>query len=169
MIEEIGTITATVKQDDKQFIYVETQIKTTCGGCQANDDCGTGILAKAFSPKKEQVYLLCEEEVKVGQKVKLGIPETTLLSASVLVYILPLVIMMAIAILAQSLLPLLGLVGELWVVGLALLSAILTFYYIRSYIKNHKLQDYQPHLIATFPWQGESIDILTISNSSTQE
>ncbi|MFT5676558.1 MAG: sigma-E factor negative regulatory protein RseC, partial [Paraglaciecola sp.] len=112
MIEEIGVITAIDKKDNEQYIWIETQIKTTCGGCQANDNCGTGIVAKAFTPKKEQLHLACDETVNVGQQVKLGIPEEDLLMASALVYLLPIVVVLLTAVIAQFVFPMLGLHAE---------------------------------------------------------
>jgi sigma-E factor negative regulatory protein RseC len=168
MMEEIGIITGVERRNDLQYILVETQIKTTCGGCQANDDCGTGIVAKAFSPKKEQLYLLCESAVKVGQGVKLGIPEERLLSASALVYLLPLVVMLSAALAAQFSLPLLGLEGEAWIIASAFIAAVLSFYWLRYYFKQDKHADYQPQLIALMPWQGESIDFVTLPGTSSK-
>jgi sigma-E factor negative regulatory protein RseC len=168
MMEEIGIISAVEMRNNQQYIRVETQIKTTCGGCQANDDCGTGVVAKAFSPKKEQLYLLCESAVNVGQGVKLGIPEDRLLSASALVYLLPLVAMLCAALLAQFTLPLLGLQAEGWIIATVFITAILSFYWLRYFFKQDKQADYQPQLIALMPWQGESIDCVTLPGTSSK-
>lgn len=168
MMEEIGIITAVERRNSLQYIRVETQIKTTCGGCQANDDCGTGVVAKAFSPKKEQLYLPCEQVVKVGQGVKLGIPEERLLSASALVYLLPLVAMLSAALAAQFSLPLLGLQAEGWIIASAIVAAALSFYWLNYYFKQDKQGDYQPQLIALLPTQGESIDFVTLPGTSSK-
>lgn len=166
-MEEIGIITAVERRNSLQYIWVETQIKSTCGGCQANNDCGTGVVAKAFSPKKEQLYLPCEQTVKVGQGVKLGIPEERLLSASALVYLLPLMAMMGAALVAQFSLPLLGLQGEGWIITSAVIAAAVSFYWLSHYFKQDKHSDYQPQLIALLPWQGESIEFVTLSDTSS--
>jgi len=166
MMEEIAVITAVERRNKLQYIRVETQIKSTCGGCQANDDCGTGIVAKAFSPKKEHLYLPCEQAAKVGQEVKLGIPEERLLSASALVYLLPLMAMLGAAMATQFSLPLLGLQGEGWIIASAIIAAALSFYWLSYYFKQDKHGDYQPQLIALLPWQGESIKFVTLSDTS---
>jgi sigma-E factor negative regulatory protein RseC len=166
VIEEIGTITAVEHSNNRQQIWVETQIKTTCGGCQANDDCGTGIVARAFSPKKEQLILDCDQTVKVGQQVKLGIPEERLLSASALVYLLPLVCMACAALFAQFALTSVGIQGEGWVILSALISAIFSFYAVSQYLKKDKQADYQPQLLGLLPWQGEAIEFVSLDDSA---
>ena len=163
MIEEMGVITAIDTKDNTQYVWIETQIKTTCGGCQANDNCGTGVIAKALTPKKEQLYLACEETVNVGQQVKLGIPEENLLKASALVYLLPIVVVLITALIAQLVFPLLGLYAEGWVVISAMLAAIICFKRISVYLKHDKQADYQPQLMALVPWHGEVIDVVSVS------
>ncbi|MFT4937068.1 MAG: sigma-E factor negative regulatory protein RseC [Paraglaciecola sp.] len=168
MIEEIGVITAIDKKDNAQYIWIETQIKTTCGGCQANDNCGTGIVAKAFTPKKEQLYLACDETVSVGQQVKLGIPEESLLMASALVYLLPIVVVLLTAVIAQFVLPQLGLHAEGWVVLSAILAALGCFKQVSVYLKHNKQAEYQPQLIGLLPWHGEAIDFVSVSAATKQ-
>lgn len=155
MIEEIGTITAV----DQDHIWVETQIKTTCQSCVANDNCGTGTVAKAFSPKTEQLILRCHQDAKIGQKVKLGIPEQHLLNASALVYLLPLVMLVVSAIVAQTMLPILGASSELWIVGCSLLTTTACFLMIKRYVKADKSDRFQPKLLALIPLEEEQIAI----------
>lgn len=163
MIEEVGVITGIDKQNHEQYIWVETKIKTTCGGCQANDNCGTGVIAKALTPKKEQLYLACDETVNIGQQVKLGIPEGNLLKASALVYLLPIVVVLVTALIAQFVFPLLGLYAEGWVVVSAMLAAFGCFKRISNYLKHDASHDYQPQLIGLLPWHGEAIDFVSVN------
>ncbi|WP_342804774.1 SoxR reducing system RseC family protein [Alteromonas sp. M12] len=156
MIEEIGVITAV----DKDHIWVETEVKSTCGGCQAQDNCGTGVVAKVFTPKKEQLILRCHQAAKVGQRVKLGVAENQLLTASALIYLLPLVVMIATAIGAQYLLPLIDLKHELWVVGAAFITTFITFKYLKQYANQPNTNRFQPKLLAILPAQ----DTPTITN-----
>jgi sigma-E factor negative regulatory protein RseC len=85
MIEEMGRVVAT----EPGFAWIETQVKTTCASCVANDNCGTGLIAKAFTPKPEHLKLATPSELRVGQSVKIGIPEQHLLSASAWMYLVP--------------------------------------------------------------------------------
>jgi sigma-E factor negative regulatory protein RseC len=159
MIEEIGTITAV----DDDHIWVETQIKTTCQSCVANDDCGTGAVAKAFSPKTEQLILRCHDAAKVGQKVKLGIPEQHLLNASALVYLLPLMALIGSAVLGQWALPVLNLHSELWLVLFTFAVTTFCFMAIKKHIKTDKSERYHPILLALVPLHENKIEIQQIS------
>lgn len=150
MIEELGTIKAV----DKDHIWVETMIKTTCGGCVANDHCGTGTVARAFSPKTQTLIFRCSKHAEVGQQVKLGIPEEALLSASALMYLLPLVVLVASALGAQYALPYLDLHSELWVVLFSFAATGLSFVKIRRMLQRNDKQIYQPRLLALLPRKG---------------
>ncbi len=93
MIEETGVVVAV--EGDKAWI--ETQVKSTCGSCKASEACPTSTVAKAFSPKPEHVLIDVPCHLTVGQSVKIGISETALLYASMMVYILPLFSMIVFA------------------------------------------------------------------------
>ncbi len=147
MIEEIGVITAV----DKDHIWVETQIKTTCGTCQAQDHCGTGTVAKAFAPKTEKLILRCKQPAQVGQQVKLGIEEQQLLGASALMYLLPLFTLVAVALGAQALLPKFGLEHELWIVASAFLATYGCFRWLRKHAQGDTEHRFQPKLISLLP------------------
>lgn len=149
MIEEIGVITAV----DKDHIWVETQIKTTCGSCQAQDNCATGVVAKAFSPKKEQLILRCRQQAEVGQKVKLGIQESHLLGASALVYMLPLVVLISVAVAGQYFLPTLGLTNELWIVAASALATYACFRWVKTQTNHEHEHKFQPKLLAIIPFE----------------
>lgn len=147
MIEEVGRVAAV----DEQHIWIETEIKTTCSACQANDNCGTGTIAKAFSPKTETLKLPRFQNVKVGQQVKLGIPEKSLLSASALVYMLPLLVMVISAVLGPFLLAQLALEHELFVVAFTLLTTSASFAWVRHHISQQAPERYQPRLLEVLP------------------
>ena len=155
MIEEIGTITAV----DDDHIWVETQIKSTCSGCQANDNCGTGVVAKAFAPKTDKLIFRCHQQAKVGQKVKLGIPEQALLTASILVYFVPLLVLVATVLVAQAVLPALGLSHEGYVMLAGAILTALTFLWVKSKVKADKDHQYQPRLLEILPLERDQIPV----------
>lgn len=91
MIEERGIITALKALPDGQTgIAVQTSVKTTCGSCSAKKSCSTSVIAEHFTPNSEALYFTTDQDVQVGQSVALGIREDTLLKASFMVYVLPL-------------------------------------------------------------------------------
>lgn len=159
MIEEVGIVVAVENQDGEQKIWVETEIKTTCNSCQVQSNCGTSVVAKAFSPKKQNIMLSYEQAVVIGQKVKIGIPEEALLSASIQVYLLPILGLIAGASLANLLLPLLSLNSELWVISAGFSTAILVFSLIKYRMTNISNKQFCPTLLQTFPLESHAISV----------
>ncbi|MCV2883247.1 SoxR reducing system RseC family protein [Aestuariibacter sp. AA17] len=155
MIEEIGI----VKEIDKDVIWVETQIKTTCGSCHASDNCGTGVVAKAFSPKTDLLKLACSERAEVGQKVKIGIPERTLLHASALVYLLPVFVLVLSASLSGIFWKQLGLDSEGFIIFSAFFATFVSFMGVRAYMQKQTHKGFEPHLIALLPKEQDKIPI----------
>lgn len=100
MIEEIGKVVAT----EPGFAWIETQVKSTCTSCVGNDSCGTGLVAKVFTPKPEHLRIPTPSPLQVGQSVKIGIPEQHLLSASVCLYLVPILILLVSASVLQNVL-----------------------------------------------------------------
>ncbi len=86
MIEEKGTVVAV--SDDK--IWVQTIRQSTCGSCSARKGCGQGVLARMSDGRANQVRVHNTCGATVGDPVVLGIGESQLLRASLLVYALPL-------------------------------------------------------------------------------
>jgi sigma-E factor negative regulatory protein RseC len=136
MIEEMGL----VKKVDAPYVWVETQIKTTCGSCQAKSNCGTSVIAKIFNPKAELLRLKSPIDLSVGQQVKLGIPEETLVSVSALVYLFPLCIFMVTIVATQSIFSLHELISLVFGVSTALLS----FWWVSRYSKSQKTSSFSP-------------------------
>ncbi|GGO73776.1 SoxR reducing system RseC family protein [Bowmanella pacifica] len=160
MIEELGVIKAV----DQDHIWVETQIKTTCGGCSVNQDCGTGAVARGLSPKSQLLIFRCTKPATIGQQVKLGIPEEDLLGASALMYLLPLLVLMASVLLGSAFLPAVGLQHELWSVLLAAIFTALSFWQIKRYLQSAKRSQYQPRLLELLPYHGQTLDVVEVTD-----
>ncbi|MDN4500869.1 SoxR reducing system RseC family protein [Alteromonadaceae bacterium BrNp21-10] len=146
MLEETAVVTAV----ENQAIHVQTQIKTTCGGCQQNNNCGTGVIARAFAPKTEDIVIPYTGTVAVGQQVTLGIAENSLLQASALIYLLPLAVMIIAVMLAESILAQIGLTHEIWLILTAFFAAVVSFIGVRYYVGAQK-QQYLPQLLSIVP------------------
>jgi sigma-E factor negative regulatory protein RseC len=128
MIEETATVVAV----EGDYVWVETQVKTTCNSCKASESCPSSTIAKAFSPKPEHIHLQVPCSLVVGQQVKIGISENALLHASTMVYILPLVLFMLCAALIQFILPSLH---ELLNLGLSSLVALASYWWVSAQSK----------------------------------
>jgi len=143
MIKETATVVAV----DGDVVTVEAAIKSTCNACQAQSDCGTGVVSRAIAPKTQQLTLRTPMPVRIGQQVTVGIPEAGILSASAWLYVLPLVAFILAYSVAMSLLSTTAFRHELWAM---LPSALVTYavykaiaYKLRR-IENSK---YQPVLL----------------------
>ena len=86
MIEESGTVVAL----DGDHVWVQTIRQSTCGSCSARKGCGQGALARMTDGRSNQVRVRNACGASVGDQVVLGIEESQLLRASLLVYALPL-------------------------------------------------------------------------------
>ena len=92
MIEEQGRVVAV----EEGTVWVETERKSTCSSCSAKNGCGQHLVDK-YRTKKTHSYIRASSNLDLneGSTVIVGIPEASLMKASVLAYLLPLVFMMA--------------------------------------------------------------------------
>lgn len=128
MIEE----TAHVVSVEGDNAWVETERRSSCGSCSAKG-CGTGALSKVLGAKKQQMKVQNPVGAKAGDTVVLGIEEGVLLQGSIMVYILPLVLMLAGGLLGESLAPQWGSGPEGPSLLFGLLGLFAGFYWLRVY------------------------------------
>lgn len=159
MIEEIGVICSIEQHNNQQVVMVETQIKSTCGSCEAQSNCGTGVIANVFASKREILRFPLNELVEVGQKVSLGIPEESLLKASAMVYCLPLFALVLSALVGQSILPLVGLMAEGWLILFSAICSYLTFRLVRRFLSSADQGDFSPRILKVFPLELDNIHV----------
>ena len=159
MIVEIGVIRAVEQRNSQQVVLVETQIKSTCGSCEAQSNCGTGAIAKVFASKRETLSFRLNGLVEVGQKVSLGIPEENLLKASAIVYCLPLLSLVLSAVIGQSILPLVGLMAEGWLILFSAFNTYITFRFVRRFLNNSDQGDFHPRILKVLPLEIDNIQV----------
>lgn len=143
MIEETGTVVA-LKGDQ---VWVQRLGQGICAQCSARGGCGQAALSRLGGGERARQILLPNrlsaeqgQAVAVGDRVVMGIAEQALLTASGLVYLLPLLLMLAGALLAD----LLGPPGDLAAIlagagGLAAGFALVAFIQCR-YERSTRLQ-----------------------------
>ncbi len=90
MIEEVATVIAI----EPGGVWVKTQLKSTCGACQQQDSCTSGLVAKAFTPKEPRLFVNTDLEVLIGQQIRIGLHEDALTQSALRVYLLPLLVFM---------------------------------------------------------------------------
>ena len=103
MLVESGRVVA-IEQDG---VWVETLRKTTCGACAARKGCGHGLLNEVSAGSKGLVRVLVGDDLQPSQcniddQVEFTLPEEVILRGSLVVYIVPLVLMLAGAALASG-------------------------------------------------------------------
>jgi sigma-E factor negative regulatory protein RseC len=86
MIEESARVIAC----EAGFAIVETQVQAACGGCQAQAGCTTSVLAGLFKRRHNRLKVLNPIQAAPGQQVIVGLPEQSLVSISLVAYLLPL-------------------------------------------------------------------------------
>lgn len=142
MIETVATVVAC----NNGLITVEAMRKSSCDKC-SEQECGNGQVNRALSNRYHRLTLPFSEPVTVGQQVIVALPEQGLLTAAALMFVLPLLCILAGAGLGQWLLVDLFDQHELWVSGFALLAGIVGFALARW--KHRKIQSHQwfePHI-----------------------
>lgn len=99
MIEEPGRVVAL----DDGAVWVETRRKSTCSGCSAKNGCGQGLMdTLGVREQRGLIRALSDLQLQVGDSVIVGVREDVLLRGAVLVYLLPLLMLMAAATLAAK-------------------------------------------------------------------
>lgn len=91
MIEEQGRVFSI----EGDAVWVETERQSTCSGCKAKNGCGQHLVDK-YRPSSAVAYIKAASDGSLaeGDRVMVGIPENSLLKASSVVYLLPLLLLM---------------------------------------------------------------------------
>ncbi|WP_445396391.1 SoxR reducing system RseC family protein [Zobellella sp. An-6] len=96
MIEEVAIVVAV----GEGGVEVASFSKSACGQCRQNSQCGTGLVSNALPGREHRFFIATELELKVGERVRIGIPEQSLITSALLLYLLPLLLLLAGALLA---------------------------------------------------------------------
>ncbi len=94
---------ATVVSWQNGIATLHSEIKTTCNSCSARKGCGSAMLNKLGPKNAHIMQIVSEKPLEPGQRVELGIKESSLLGSALLVYMTPLVGLFTVAGLFQML------------------------------------------------------------------
>lgn len=99
MVKEEGVVTAS----HNGLVEVEVVRTSSCQACQAKAACGHHAIAKVTA--SNNVNLLAQDDLscEVGEKVIVGVPESTLLTASFFMYLAPLLSLIFATVIAETL------------------------------------------------------------------
>ncbi len=111
-------------------LELEVQRQTACGNCEVQGACGVGALGRLLGIRKPRLSLPGNATVKKGDIVTIGIPEGALVRTSLLLYLLPLVSLLLVAVLGESVFNL----AEGLNVAMSLSLAALVWYFTASRI-----------------------------------
>ena len=148
MIEESAQVIAT----EGDFVWVETQRQSTCGGCAANQACGTATLAKVLGNRRTRVRALNHDGAQVGDTVVIGLDETALIRGSLAVYAMPLLAMFTGGIVGALLSERWAVGGEALTLGLGVAGLIAGLLWLKSF--SRRIRDdsrYQPVVLRRVP------------------
>lgn len=117
MLIEQGRV-VTIETD---AVWVETIRRSTCGSCAARSGCGHGVLARATASRglvrAQESTALRASSLAIDDVVDIALPEEAVLRGSLLVYGLPLILGLAVALLGSTLGEIASVLG--FAVGLA--------------------------------------------------
>ncbi|MEE8342548.1 MAG: SoxR reducing system RseC family protein [Gammaproteobacteria bacterium] len=98
MLEETGRVV----QVSGDTAWVETERASTCAGCVAKSGCGTAVLSRVMGVRRNRVRALNPVHACAGDRVVIGLQEDALVRGSLAMYLIPLMGLLAGAILGQS-------------------------------------------------------------------
>lgn len=99
MIKEWATVVAW----HNGIAQVHCDVKASCSSCASRAGCGSRVLNKLGPQTSHTISVPSVEPLVVGQKVELGITESSLLGSALLVYMSPLLGLFVVASLFQVL------------------------------------------------------------------
>lgn len=143
MLEEEGRV---VRIEDG-YAIIHTERGTSCDGCSAKSSCHT---MTDSSSSLMEMRAINSVGAKVGDRVKVAIDSIVLLKSSFLVYVLPLIVMIAGGIIgdnyARKNMP--GSDPDLIAGAVGIVSLVISFLLIRLWNKSlEKKKEYQPQVI----------------------
>lgn len=122
--------------------WIEAQPQGGCSGC-AKQGCGTGLLARR-RPSRLAVHT--DVSLRVGDRVRLGMPTKSFLQAALIVYGLPLLAAILAGGFAETTLP-----SGYVTVPLAFVGGLLAGCLMSRYLLQRHQRQYQPILLAAEP------------------
>jgi len=125
---------AIVTRRDGSRVELELQRGSTCGQCELSRGCGTGALGRLLGKRSKPLVIETDRDFKPGDRLQLGLSESALVKASLTVYGLPLLGMVAAGLIASF-----AVVSEV-LIALAACTGFIAGFKFASYL-SHPLED----------------------------
>lgn len=152
---------ALVVDKNAEGVWVETCRQSACQSCSSKGSCGHALLSKISRGQTQRMLVQTKLELEIGDQVVLGLSEQAFLKGSALVYLLPLVVMILMAVIGEQISG-----TDSWLslimAGLGLLAG---FLWVRRYSKKHQFNpDYQPVVLRKLPLPKSSGQTIPLSS-----
>lgn len=144
MLKEV----AVVSQIKGEQVELMTQVKTTCGSCEQQRHCGTGIISRVLAPKPETLLLNCPFDVQVGQRVIIAVAETAMLKLAFLIYFAPILCLLFAALALHSYNPLLH---DAITATFSLSFVLAYFFILRAFVRHSGWARLEPKVVGVVP------------------
>ena len=86
MLEENGIVVSI----SKGMAEVSVTPQSACGSCSASSGCGTSLIASLFPERNSRFKVKNSLDAQIGEQVTIGLHESALQSASLILYLIPL-------------------------------------------------------------------------------
>ena len=157
MVEEKALVVAIEGAD----VLLQTQRRSACQSCSVKQGCGTSVLAKVVGQRSSQILVVNTLDAKVGDEVVIGINDNALVKGSLLIYAVPLILLLAGALLGELWAQAYGFNSELVSIVSAIVGFTLAMVLIRySLYKTQFKNEMQPHLLRVVQKAKNAHDIL---------
>jgi sigma-E factor negative regulatory protein RseC len=153
MVEE----SALVLKVDSDNVWVQAIQQTACGSCQAQKGCGHSLLAKVGQKQIEIPVSRNGLDVQVNDQVMIGVPEQAIIRSSLMMYGIPLISMILVALLGTGL----G-IREGGIIILSFVSLIAGFVWVNIRSKGLDFEQWNPRLIRKISAQQMHIPMCEI-------
>ncbi|AUG99900.1 SoxR-reducing system protein RseC [Pectobacteriaceae bacterium CE70] len=133
---------ATVVSWQSGMALVRCEPRSGCGSCQSRTGCESGAL-KALESPEHQLLIPYRQPLQSGQRVEIGVAESSLLRSAVLMYLFPLLGLMVGAGVMQALYG-----NDILSITGALAGVMMSFWAVRLWAdKIGENSDYQPVIL----------------------
>ncbi len=80
-------------------VWVETRRQSSCSACSAREGCGQGVMSRIASGREHYIRAMVDRtqqpSLVIGDMVTIAVPDESILHASVVVYLVPLLMLIA--------------------------------------------------------------------------
>lgn len=133
-----------------EMAWVETQRASVCQVCSAKKACGSAVLSNVLGVKRTRVKAINKMQAKVGDQVTLGLNESALVKGAFLLYAVPLIALIALAVIGDGLGRYLQMEeSDMLAVLFAGIGFFLSVFWLRRYARRLSCREqYQPVIVS---------------------